>query len=242
MISSPLPLPDYVAEDSRTLVLCLAGNPIAPAVYGPALDVLEPDVRVVGLDYLLSTADGDFDALAAALAHSVASRTNPTVLVGHSAGGALAVAAAALLGRDLTGLVVCATGPNTAGHAQQRLPAARDAAANVLGLFPDCPLSPRLREVLVRYAADLPSDAITGLFLSQRQVDLTPRLGAVACPTVVIHGTRDPRRPVSHGEQLADGIPGARLVLLDTGHNPMVERPDAFRGEIVKLLADVGQR
>jgi pimeloyl-ACP methyl ester carboxylesterase len=245
MLSSPLPLLDRVARDGRPLVLCLAGNTIAPAVYGPALEALAPDVQVVGLDYLLSTASGDFDELAAAMAQSVDRRQGPTVLVGHSAGGALSLAAAALLGRRLTALVVCSTGPNTAGHTQQQLPDAGAATAadpsDLLSLFPDFLPALPLQEELVRYAAGLPREAVVGLFLSQRQVDLTARLGSIACPTIVIHGTRDPRRPISHGEQLAHGIPGARLVLLDTGHNPMIEHPEAFRGEVVNLLADVGR-
>jgi pimeloyl-ACP methyl ester carboxylesterase len=117
MHSSPLPLLDRVARDSRPLLLCLAGNTITPAVYGSALEALGPEVPVVGLDYLLSTARGDFSELAAAIAQSVESRQGPTVLVGYSAGGALAVAAAALLGSRLTALVVCDTGLNATGHA-----------------------------------------------------------------------------------------------------------------------------
>jgi pimeloyl-ACP methyl ester carboxylesterase len=244
MLSSPLPLLDRVARDTQPLILCLAGNTIAPAVYGPALQALEPDVQVVGLDYLLSSASGDFDELAAAIAQNVDSRQGPTVLVGHSAGGALAVAAAALLESRLTALVVCSTGPNTAGHTQQQFPDAKAATttdpANVLSLFPDFLPPLPLQEELVQYAAGLPLEAVVGLFLSQRQVDLTARLDSIACPTIVIHGTHDPRRPVSHGERLAHSIPGARLVLLDTGHNPMIEQPKAFRSEVVRLLASVG--
>ncbi|MEV7616269.1 alpha/beta fold hydrolase [Streptomyces sp. NPDC089799] len=40
------------------------------------------------------------------------------------------------------------------------------------------------------------------------------RLGAIAAPTLVLHGTEDPFLPYAHGEALAREIPGARLVPL----------------------------
>jgi pimeloyl-ACP methyl ester carboxylesterase len=51
------------------------------------------------------------------------------------------------------------------------------------------------------------------------------RLGALAAPTLVIHGTADPLFPIGHGEALAAEIPGARLLRLDgAGHG--LERAD----------------
>ncbi|WP_432943299.1 alpha/beta fold hydrolase [Kribbella sp. CA-253562] len=46
-----------------------------------------------------------------------------------------------------------------------------------------------------------------------------PRLGELAMPVLVLHGTEDPMFPPAHGEALAREIPGARLVLLPgAGH------------------------
>ena len=45
------------------------------------------------------------------------------------------------------------------------------------------------------------------------------RLGEIAAPTLVIHGTDDALFPPAHGEALAREIPGARLLLVDgLGH------------------------
>lgn len=45
------------------------------------------------------------------------------------------------------------------------------------------------------------------------------RLGDIAVPTLVLHGTNDPLFPIGHGEALAREIPGARLVpLRGVGH------------------------
>ncbi len=44
-------------------------------------------------------------------------------------------------------------------------------------------------------------------------------LDEITVPTLVIHGTADPLFPIGHGEALADGIPGARLLpLAGVGH------------------------
>ena len=44
-------------------------------------------------------------------------------------------------------------------------------------------------------------------------------LARVRCPTLVMHGTRDPLIPIAHGEALARAIPGARFERLEgVGH------------------------
>jgi pimeloyl-ACP methyl ester carboxylesterase len=50
-------------------------------------------------------------------------------------------------------------------------------------------------------------------------------LSSITAPTLVIHGTADPMFPIEHGEALAEGTPGARLLRLDgAGHG--VDRAD----------------
>ena len=46
-----------------------------------------------------------------------------------------------------------------------------------------------------------------------------PRLGSIAVPALVLHGTADPMFPPGHAEAMAREVPGARLVLLEgAGH------------------------
>jgi pimeloyl-ACP methyl ester carboxylesterase len=48
---------------------------------------------------------------------------------------------------------------------------------------------------------------------------LRPRLGQIAAPTLVVHGTEDPLFPFAHAETMAAEIPGARLMpLAGVGH------------------------
>jgi pimeloyl-ACP methyl ester carboxylesterase len=64
------------------------------------------------------------------------------------------------------------------------------------------------------------------------------RLGAIAVPTLVIHGSADPLFPLGHGRALANEIPGAGLLVLDgAGHG--LEPAD--HDEIVRaVLAHTG--
>ena len=65
------------------------------------------------------------------------------------------------------------------------------------------------------------------------------RLGEVAVPTLVVHGTADPVFPVEHALALADGIPGSELWLVEgLGH----EFPDGLVPDLLPhLLAHLGR-
>ena len=71
---------------------------------------------------------------------------------------------------------------------------------------------------------------------------LLDRLVEVRAPTLVIHGDADVAVPLERGQALADGIPGARFVVLaGVGHLPWVERPDATIGAILASLTEAGE-
>ncbi len=57
-------------------------------------------------------------------------------------------------------------------------------------------------------------------------LDLVARLVEVATPTLGGHGEHDAVLPLGNGKALADGIPGARLVVLDAGHAVTIERAE----------------
>ena len=54
--------------------------------------------------------------------------------------------------------------------------------------------------------------------------DFAGQLAALPAPTLVVHGRQDRPVPPANGEYLAAHIPGARLELLDGGHDLTVER------------------
>ncbi|HVV22642.1 MAG TPA: alpha/beta hydrolase [Pseudonocardiaceae bacterium] len=94
--------------------------------------------------------------------------------------------------------------------------------------------------MLGAYAASVPRAAALDVLRSQRDTDLTPRLAGLRCPVTVIHGTLDPTRTVEQARELAMAVPGARLRLLETGHSPVYEAPDAVVAELTALLAVPG--
>jgi 3-oxoadipate enol-lactonase len=59
-------------------------------------------------------------------------------------------------------------------------------------------------------------------------VDWLERLNGVRCPALVIAGRQDAGAPPAMSESIAQRIPGAELLLLDTAHLSVVEQPQAF--------------
>jgi pimeloyl-ACP methyl ester carboxylesterase len=67
-------------------------------------------------------------------------------------------------------------------------------------------------------SADIAAN-LTNPFIVDAGDPWRPRLGHVAAPTLVIHGTEDPMFPYGHAVALAKEIPGADLLALEqTGH------------------------
>ncbi|MFT3879607.1 MAG: alpha/beta hydrolase [Gemmatales bacterium] len=57
--------------------------------------------------------------------------------------------------------------------------------------------------------------------------DTTDRLHEISCPTLVVVGSDDILAPVSSSQQLAQGIRGSELVVLEkTGHGLLIESPE----------------
>jgi pimeloyl-ACP methyl ester carboxylesterase len=67
--------------------------------------------------------------------------------------------------------------------------------------------------------------------------DSRPSLAWIKCPTLVLSGDTDNTVPNSLSVEMADGIHGAKLVILpDCGHLPQLERPQATADALVEWL------
>jgi pimeloyl-ACP methyl ester carboxylesterase len=65
------------------------------------------------------------------------------------------------------------------------------------------------------------------------------RLPEIACPTLIVWGTRDWLVPVRDADEFARLIPNARKVVWEqTGHMAMLERPAAFNRLLAAFLAE----
>jgi len=73
-----------------------------------------------------------------------------------------------------------------------------------------------------------------------RAPDLAERLNDILVPTLVITGDDDRIVPTGNSIQLAQEIPGARLVVLENcGHLPQEECPDAFMHSVVDFIDEI---
>lgn len=68
--------------------------------------------------------------------------------------------------------------------------------------------------------------------------DLRARAATIAAPTLLIWGRRDPVIPVRIGRRAERAIPGARLVILDTGHVPHTTDPGGFAEQLIPFADD----
>ena len=69
------------------------------------------------------------------------------------------------------------------------------------------------------------------------RVDSRPTLATIKCPTLVLTGDQDNTIPNAFSKEMAEGIAGARLVILDRcGHLPQPEQPEATARALVEWL------
>jgi aminoacrylate hydrolase len=67
--------------------------------------------------------------------------------------------------------------------------------------------------------------------------DRLDQLGAIACPVLVVAGTRDFCTPPYFAEEIAGAIPGAQLIMLEAGHFSYAEKPDDFHQHVASFIA-----
>ncbi|RYE31142.1 MAG: 3-oxoadipate enol-lactonase [Hyphomicrobiales bacterium] len=91
-----------------------------------------------------------------------------------------------------------------------------------------------LRRNLVAQAAQ----GYAGAGAAIRDMELIGRIGAIACPVLVVTGERDVSTPLAgHGENLLAAMPGAKHAHLDCAHLAPVEAPAALAGALRAFLA-----
>lgn len=66
--------------------------------------------------------------------------------------------------------------------------------------------------------------------------DVADVLGGVAAPALLVFGRHDTLIPLAHARAYEGGLGDARVVVLDAGHVPMVERPEEFDAVVLEFL------
>lgn len=100
-----------------------------------------------------------------------------------------------------------------------------------------------LAEMAQRAARETPGFATFGRFQREEvrwdglKTCFADRLHTIEHPTLIIHGRHDALVPLADIERGAARMPNAQLEILETGHWPMLESPEAFNALVLDFLA-----
>ena len=181
-------------------------------------------------------------------------------LVGNSMGGFVAAETAIQFPERVERLVLCSSAGITTSELRREpvmawgravsMGGARSAAEVRMAI-----LRPRLRHLIFSLIVRHPSrirpdilfeiskgagrDAFMDTLKAILDYDFRDRLPEIRCPTLIVWGAKDAIVPRDDAYEYERLIPGTQPVVMleDTGHVPMVERPRTFNDEVLEFLA-----
>lgn len=214
-------------------VVLIAGQLLTARLWAPQVEALGDRFELILAD---QSSHDTIPAMAAAILDAAPPRFS---IVGHAMGAFVAFEmlrqAPARVGRlVLMSALASADGPAQTARREGYLRLVED------GRFDDVVeerlpllLSPARRSDPELVGAARAMAAATGpdAFLRQQRAimartDSRPSLAAIACRTLILFGRQDGIVTLAHQEEMLDGIPGARLEILeDCGHLMTLEQP-----------------
>lgn len=240
-------------DDGPTVVL---SNSLGSSyrMWDPQLEALEQRYRVVRYDTRGHGAspvpDGPYsiddltDDLVALLDRLAVERTH---LVGLSLGGMTAMRLAARHPDRVDRMAVLCTGaqlPPAEAWTQRAATVRADGAAAVATAVVDrwftpayLDAQPEVRAAHERMVAATPAEGYAACCEAIAELDLRPSLPQITAPTLLIAGADDPATPPAKLEELAAGIAGSMLLVVDdAAHLANAEQPGLITSAIVKHL------
>jgi pimeloyl-ACP methyl ester carboxylesterase len=157
------------------------------------------------------------------------------VLVGHSDGASIALIHAGTAGRPVSGLALLAPHVFVEDVSIEGIEAARRAFAET-----DLPAR------MARHHRDAEATfrAWNDAWLAPefRSWNIEDVLGGIACPVLVVQGTRDQYGTLAQVDAIERGVRGPfRRLVLDVGHAPHLEAPEETLAAIVDLVGSLPQ-
>lgn len=237
----------YAKIGSGPALLFVHGSGGDHTVWGHQLQDLKDRFTVAALDLnghgKSAHRDGDATATYVADVQAVVDHLDgPTIVLGHSLGGAVAQTLALQRPSNLRGIGLIGTGGKLRVHPDLLATIDRDLdeAAEVLAqwLFSE-DVSDELREKARTQMSANGQSTLARDFRACDAFDVMDRLGEIDVPTLVVVGEGDRMTPVKYSEHLREAIPNAYLEVIDgAGHMVMLDRPDALNDAVAKFAAD----
>ncbi|MCX7165778.1 MAG: 3-oxoadipate enol-lactonase [Rhodocyclales bacterium] len=97
---------------------------------------------------------------------------------------------------------------------------------------------PDMMQRIGKLIASTPVAGYAGCAEAIRYLDITPRIGVIRSPTLVIAGAQDPGTPPAMSAVIAAAIPDARLEIISpASHLSCLEQPEEFRRLVAAFLS-----
>ena len=230
--------------DNTMPILLVPGLVCSPRVFAPVIPAMWRFGPVTVANHIRDDNMG-------AIARRILAEAPPRfALAGHSMGGYIAfeimrqasdrVAKLALINTQAR-----ADTPETSERRRGQMARARagEFRAVLDELFPGFVHPSRQGDAALRQLVhDMGEDVGAEAFVRQQtavigRVDSRPSLAWIKCPTLVLTGDTDNTIPNALSKEMADGIHGAKLVILENcGHMPQPEQPQATAAALVEWL------
>ncbi|HTT47884.1 MAG TPA: alpha/beta fold hydrolase [Pseudolabrys sp.] len=225
-------------------LLLVPGLTCTARLYGPQIAALWPFGPVTVADH---RQDADMVAVAARILRDAPPRF---ALAGLSMGGYIAFAMLRQAPERIVKLALLDTSAraDTAEQTEGRKTQIAIARSGRYGEIPDLAIprylnakhqrDERLTAIVRQMILETGPDAfVRQLQAIMSRPDSRPLLASIRCPTLVVVGDADVATPPELNKEIADGIPGAKLVTIqDSGHLTTIEQPEAVNAALSEWL------
>jgi len=167
------------------------------------------------------------------------------VFVGHSMGGAISLTMALDQPARVAALILVGTGGRLRVHPTiLEMTSDPETFREAIDLVVSYAISPQAPSRMVELArarmSETRPEVLHGDFLACDQFDVMDRLREINVPTLVICGTEDQLTPLKYSRFLAESIPGARMVTVESaGHMVMLEQPGEVAQAVKEFMDEV---
>lgn len=170
-------------------------------------------------------------------------RPDNPVLIGHSLGAAIALNFAIRYPRDIKGIVPVGGGIKMPVN-PSLLEGLKANPAEVIDMMCKFSLAkenrPKLFAPLKKSFSKVNVDVLYGDFLACSKLDLTNVLSKIDVPALVLCGMEDKMTPADFSREIAAGINGAELSLIEgAGHMVMLEKPAEFNAALKNFVTAI---